>query len=1021
MILENTNKKELKFISLFLLLVFFLSVFSLNPLSTIQSDKNNTNENQGISSPPSLAGTNSGKTIQNLRTSPPFNLPVKDLKTQDRSLSTTNTASNDQISLNNVNSLSSVSSLNSVSSLHNYTMFVNTTNFKWLDAFTNGTPLGISGDDVAGSMNLPFNFDFYGQSFSTVYISSNGWLSFNNTNPTAYLNPSFPDSTDYYVIAPFWDDLVSTNTDIYGWTTSSFAVIDFYNLTYFSPTNSFAGTFEVVLFANGSIVFNYQSMGIQGTPTIGLNYGLNSSYFNDYTGDLTNVTNFQIYFSYTFQGPDLGVTFSSPSNIVSGSSALLNATVINDGNTTENSISLFMYANGSLLSNTIIPSLSNGSSYSFNYSWSPSTIGVYNITVYVLPVTGETFLANNLQTNYVQVVGPLLQYKMAVNITSTPWFDAVSNGVNLNINGDDVSGSLNLGFNFPFYDSFFSTVYISSNGYLSFSDTNPTVYSNPTFPTSTSTNVISPFWNDLIASNNIYGWVTSSYAVIEFQNFYYLSGSLAGTFEVVLYQNGTILFNYQNTGPELTSTIGLNFGTNTNYYTNVNYGLSYVNNTEIIFTTGNLPPYHDLRTTLQSLSGIVIGGTTNINATVTNDGSINETNIPLSVWINGNAVASTTISSLLTGQSYTLNYVWTPSFSSTYNVTASVPNLAGEIFTSNNRMTKFVQVGSSVINGQIGDYFTFVLNSTSTYYPIKFTITQFIGNNLVKFSMDTSSIDTNTGSISNTGSYWIIVNRVSRFIENGSVWNQTYLFLWTNTGLSVGEHLSLFSDNQATVLAQTTFQWQQNIYNVYNISFLDSGYYDYGLFDINTGILLYLTGFDSGFMNQSSLININPVIMSFGPEILGNGGLTYNVGTTGHNISWTVIGNGPGTYIIYLNGVNVTQGTWNSGIPINLSIDGLAVGTYEYNITATDSYNYTSSSFSYVYVNNNSYARSPVNSTSTATSSSSSSGSSTTSTSSSQSSNTSNSTTITSPGFELLSVFVGLSLIITIKRKYIKK
>jgi len=67
--------------------------------------------------------------------------------------------------------------------------------------------------------------------------------------------------------------------------------------------------------------------------------------------------------------------------------------------------------------------------------------------------------------------------------------------------------------------------------------------------------------------------------------------------------------------------------------------------------------------------------------------------------------------------------------------------------------------------------------------------------------------------------------------------------------------------------------------------------------------------------------------------------IAYEEGTTGYNITWTSTDNNPGTYIIYKDSVEIASGTWTSGVPITISIDGLSPGGYNYTIIVYDEFN----------------------------------------------------------------------------------
>ncbi|MCH8906439.1 MAG: hypothetical protein IH840_05050, partial [Candidatus Heimdallarchaeota archaeon] len=191
--------------------------------------------------------------------------------------------------------------------------------FSWYDAKTNGVNLGLQGLDVDTSVSLPFEFDFYGQTFDTLNINSHGWMSFvdfpPNTyeGPKTYENPTLPTNVYSYVIAPFWNELFAEN-NIYFWDMGTAVVIEFNNYSYIGPADSdlpLAGTFELILYDDGNIVFQYQTIYIDGRigtaytdcygdvdryggfcySTVGLNLGIDLEYYSEYNLD-SNRTSF---------------------------------------------------------------------------------------------------------------------------------------------------------------------------------------------------------------------------------------------------------------------------------------------------------------------------------------------------------------------------------------------------------------------------------------------------------------------------------------------------------------------------------------------------------------------------------------------------------------------------------------------------------------------------------------------------------------------------------------------------------
>ena len=72
-----------------------------------------------------------------------------------------------------------------------------------------GTPVSLTDDDVSGALPIGFNFDFYGNTYSNFYISSNGFLTFNAGSPNGCCSgQNLPNATaPNNLIAFAWEDL----------------------------------------------------------------------------------------------------------------------------------------------------------------------------------------------------------------------------------------------------------------------------------------------------------------------------------------------------------------------------------------------------------------------------------------------------------------------------------------------------------------------------------------------------------------------------------------------------------------------------------------------------------------------------------------------------------------------------------------------------------------------------------------------------------------------------------------------
>ncbi len=176
----------------------------------------------------------------------------------------------------------------------------NDVNFFWLDI--GGTLLSDPVDnDVVYPISLPFNFTYYNQTFSTIYISSNGYATFNNYGANSFpsntnLNPNLaPDS----LLAIYWDDLIvsapahpSAAPRIYSKVVGT-APYRKYVIGFSEVTISGAGladgplTFEIILHETTNIIkYQYLKVGasILGkgqSATAGIRYQVGASTTND--------------------------------------------------------------------------------------------------------------------------------------------------------------------------------------------------------------------------------------------------------------------------------------------------------------------------------------------------------------------------------------------------------------------------------------------------------------------------------------------------------------------------------------------------------------------------------------------------------------------------------------------------------------------------------------------------------------------------------------------------------------------
>ncbi len=138
------------------------------------------------------------------------------------------------------------------------------------------------------------------------------------------------------------------------------------------------------------------------------------------------------------------------------------------------------------------------------------------------------------------------------------WPDATQ-GIKTNISGDDEYGHVDLGFEFPFYEQSWDSVYVSTNGFLSFGQgTSGCCGRDPLPLRQYPNNLIAPFWSDLEIDPDTGGaiWVLSEgqspnrVVVIEWRYANFYGDDTFVTFAVELHENGDIFMHYEDMSDE---------------------------------------------------------------------------------------------------------------------------------------------------------------------------------------------------------------------------------------------------------------------------------------------------------------------------------------------------------------------------------------------------------------------------------------------------------------------------------------
>jgi hypothetical protein len=170
-------------------------------------------------------------------------------------------------------------------------------------------------DDCVQTVPLPFTFNFFGQDYTQLAISSNGNLQFTLPASTAFYNDAIPTAaTPNNAIYPLWDDLETDSTygqgDIYyqtdGVSPNQRFTVEWNNVSQYTAGGTYprtSETFQCVLYeGSNDIEFRYGTITPSDTSNANQGTGLGPG-GDDYTIGIENSTG---TVAYWIAGTSLG-------------------------------------------------------------------------------------------------------------------------------------------------------------------------------------------------------------------------------------------------------------------------------------------------------------------------------------------------------------------------------------------------------------------------------------------------------------------------------------------------------------------------------------------------------------------------------------------------------------------------------------------------------------------------------------------------------------------------------------------
>ena len=144
--------------------------------------------------------------------------------------------------------------------------------YDWVDISTDGLEVGSGDDSSHGPFALQFPFNYYGTIHNEVRVCTNGFMSFTSTS-TAYGNQGIPDAGDPNdLLAVFWDDLnPNDGGTIYYKSEADRFIVQWEEVRHYAyDDNGLPVTFQVILNADGSIIYQYELIQDIDGSTVGI-------------------------------------------------------------------------------------------------------------------------------------------------------------------------------------------------------------------------------------------------------------------------------------------------------------------------------------------------------------------------------------------------------------------------------------------------------------------------------------------------------------------------------------------------------------------------------------------------------------------------------------------------------------------------------------------------------------------------------------------------------------------------------
>ena len=187
-----------------------------------------------------------------------------------------------------------------------------------------------SGDDqLSSAFNLDFTFDFYGESFTSARMATNGCLHFGlgtgSVNYNNYCGDYTPDPLPQYnyTLFPFWTDLIrDNNSKMLAKNFSDKAVFGWYDMKEYSRASD--NSFEVILWTNDTFEYRYGELDIIQHDVLIGEQGKSDEIYTYYYHDECNTgsTNTSSCYNYDWNNSDKNTNLENGGSLYSDNNSI---------------------------------------------------------------------------------------------------------------------------------------------------------------------------------------------------------------------------------------------------------------------------------------------------------------------------------------------------------------------------------------------------------------------------------------------------------------------------------------------------------------------------------------------------------------------------------------------------------------------------------------------------------------------------------------------------------------------------